>query len=57
MHALTLKKKCSHSYYVKSPLPTWGQIKALHIVYQQLALLLLFVLSFFVQDTSVSDGN
>jgi hypothetical protein len=29
MHALTFKKKCSRPYYVKSSIPTWGQIKAL----------------------------
>jgi hypothetical protein len=29
MHALSFKKKCSHLYYVKSSIPTWGQIKAL----------------------------
>jgi hypothetical protein len=29
MSALTFKKKCSHPYYVKSSVPTWGQIKAL----------------------------
>jgi hypothetical protein len=29
MHAFTFKKKCSRPYYVKSSIPTWGQIKAL----------------------------
>jgi hypothetical protein len=29
MSALTFKKELSHPYYVKSSIPTWGQIKAL----------------------------
>jgi hypothetical protein len=29
MSALTFKKKLSRLYYVKSSIPTWGQIKAL----------------------------
>jgi hypothetical protein len=29
MLALTFQKKHSHPYYVKSSIPTWGQIKAL----------------------------
>jgi hypothetical protein len=29
MHALTFEKKHSHPHYVKSSVPTWGQIKAL----------------------------
>jgi hypothetical protein len=48
MHALAINKKCSCPYHVKSPILTWLQIKTLYIVYQEIALLLLFVLSFFV---------